>query len=202
MMTKKIFLSIFLVFTLAACHNNRTQDKPIQEGPKALEDKSAFEMISKGRRGDDLVEGLYNELVSKDDELKRLEAMIDDLNSSKGDSTASFDKFNGKIQSYFRSIDFRVSEISDSLLRNEMKLLVASNLTKYNSRIAKHSGLLKTIGQKEMKISDLHTVLKIVKTLPVIEKYQKDNMPNTGKLEGFIKQQDQTINLADTLVKK
>lgn len=34
-----------------------------------------------------------------------------------------------------------------------------------------------------------------------MEKYQKDNLPNKKQLEGFIKQQDQTINLADTLVK-
>jgi hypothetical protein len=36
--------------------------------------------------------------------------------------------------------------------------------------------------------------------LPLIEKYQKDNLPSTKPLKGFIKQQDQTISQADTLI--
>lgn len=201
-MTTKIFLSAILVFILASCQNNRMQDKPQQETPKALEDNNSLDIVSKGRRSEDLLESLYSELVSKDVELKRLEVKINDLNSSKNDSIELFNKFNGKIQSYFRSIDSNVSEIEDSLLRDKMKLLIASSLTKYNSRIAKHNELLKTLAVNEIRISDLHTALKIVRTLPVIEKYQQDNLPTTRQLEGFIKQQYQTINLADTLIKK
>jgi hypothetical protein len=201
-MTTKIFLSTILAFILVSCDDTQIQDKPQQATPKALEDNSSFEIVSKGRRSDDLVESLYNELVSKDVELKRLEVKMNDLNSSKYDSIKLFDKFNGKIQSYFGSIDRNVLEIEDSLLRDKMKLLIASNLTKYNSRIAKHNELLKTLAINEIRISDLHTVLKIVKTLPVIEKYQQNNLPTTRQLEGFVKQQDQTINLADTLIKK
>jgi hypothetical protein len=170
--------------------------------PKALEDKSiSYEIVS--RRGDDdLVESLYNELVSKDIELKKLEEKIDALNNSKSDSIESFNKFNRKIQTYFHAADRQVSAINDSLLRNKMKLLVAGNLTNYNSQVAKHQELIDIITAKETTISDLHTVLKIVKTLPLIEKYRKDNLPNTQPLKGFIKQQDQTINLADTLVNR
>lgn len=201
-MTTKICLSTILVFILTSCDNNRIQDKPRQETPKALEDNSSYDIVSKGRGSDDLLENLYNELVSKDVELKRLEVKIDDVNRSKNDSTASFNRFNGKVLSYFRSADIHVSAIEDSILREKMKLLIAGHLTKYNSRIAKHSELLKTLAINEISISDLHSVLKIVRTLPVIEKYQQDNLPTTKQLEGFIKQQDQTINLADTLIKK
>lgn len=201
-MTTKICLSAIVVFILASCHDNLIQDKPQQETPKALEDKSSFEIVSKGRRSDNLLESIYSELVSKDVELKGLEVKIDDLNNSKNDSTELFHKFDGKIQSYFRSIDSNVSEIEDSLLRDKIKLLIASNLTKYNARIAKHNELLKTLAINEVKISDLHIVLKIVKTLPVIDKYQQDNLPSTRQLDGFIKQQEQAIHLADTLIKK
>lgn len=200
-MTVKMVLSTSLVFTLASCHNNSVQDKPQQEAPKALEDKSSFEIVSK-RGDDDLIESLYNELVSKDAELKRLEVKITDLNSSKNDSIESFNKFNGKIQTYFRSADRKVSQIEDSVLRDKMKLLIANNLIKYNSRISKHSELLKTLAINEIRITDLHTVLKIIKTLPAIENYQDNNLPTTRQLEGFVKQQEQTINLSDTLVKK
>lgn len=65
---------------LASCGDNRTQDKPKQKTPKALEDKSSsYEIISK-RGNDDLLEGLYNEVVRKDIDLKKLEDRIDDEN--------------------------------------------------------------------------------------------------------------------------
>ena len=200
-MMTKIIIPI-LALTLASCNDNRTQDKPKQETPKALEDKSSsYEIISK-RGNDDLLESLYNELVSKDIELKKLEDRIDELNKSKSDTTELFDKYNGKNQSFFSSADRHVSEIKDSLVREKMKNIVALQLTKYNSKIARHNELLKLIETKQMTISDLHNVLKIFRTLPLIDKYQKENLPNTNSFEGYIKQQEETIKLADTLSKK
>lgn len=200
-MKTKIFIP-FLVLTLASCSNNRTQDKPKQETPKALEDKSSsYEIVSK-RSYDDLVESLYTELLTKDIDLKKLEDKIDELNKSKSDTTELFDNFNAKNESYFSSADRHIADIKDSLVRNKIKNLVASQLTKYNSRIARHNELLNLIEAKQLTISDLHNVLKIVRTLPLIEKYQKDNLTSTKSFQGYLKQQEEIIKLADTLSKK
>ena len=201
-MTTKIFISTILVLTFASCDNTRIQDNPKQETPKALEDKSSsYELVSK-RGYDDLVESLYNELVTKDIDLKKLEDKIDELNKSKNDTTELFDKYDGKNQSYFSSADRHVVDIKDSLLRNKMRIIVTNQLSKYNSRIGKHNELLKIIDAKQMTISDLHNVLKIVRTLPLIDKYQKDNLTDTKSFEGYIKQQEKAIQLVDTLSKK
>ena len=201
-MTTKIFISTILVLTFTSCDNTRTQDKPKQETPKALEDKSSsYELVSK-RGYDDLVESLYNELVTKDIDLKKLEDKIDELNKSKNDTTELFDKYDGKNQSYFSSADRHVVDIKDSLLRNKMRIIVTNQLSKYNSRIGKHNELLKIIDAKQMTISDLHNVLKIVRTLPLIDKYQKDNLTDTKSFEGYINQQEKAIQLVDTLSKK
>ena len=200
-MTTKTFISIITVLTLASCNNNRTQDKPKQDTPKALENKSSsYETISK-RGYDDLIESLYDELASKNIDFRQLEDKIDDLNKSKGDTTDSFDKFKEKNQAYFSSADRHILEIKDSLLRDKMKVLIANNLTKYTSSTTKHKELLKIIETKSLTISDLHNILKIVKTLPLIEKYQRDNLPDTKSFEGFIKRQNETIKLVDTLAK-
>lgn len=200
-MTTKIIILAIIVLTLATCTNNRNQDNPKQETPKALEDKSSsYEIVSK-RDYDDLVESLYSELVSKDIDLKRLEDKIKELSKHKNDNKELFDKFDGKNQSYFNYADRHVLAIQDSLAREKIKNIVASQLTKYNSRITKHNELLKLIEAKKMTIADLHNVLKIVRTLPLIDKYQKDNLPSTKPFEDFIKQQDETIKLADTLSK-
>jgi hypothetical protein len=191
-----------LVLLLASCHNTPTQDKPKQETPKALEDKSSsFEIASK-RGYDDLVESLYNELVTKNTALKKLEDNIADLNTSRNDTTSLFDKFSEKNQAYFNAANRHISEIKDSLLREKMSSLIAANLTKYNTSIARHNELLNMIERKQLTIADLHTMLKIVKTLPLIERYQHDNLPGTKSMEGYINRQDETIQLADTLSRK
>jgi len=200
-MTTKIFLSTILVLTLLSCDNNRIHDKPKQDTPKALDDNnSSYEIISK-RSYNDLVESLYSELVSKNIDLKELENKIDELNKSKSDTTELFDIYDEKNKSYFNSADRHILEIKDSLLRDKMKVLVANQLTKYNSSIARHNELLKLIEGKQLAISDLHIIVKIVKTMPLIDKYQKENLPTTKSLEGYIKEQDNTIKLEETISK-
>lgn len=200
-MTAKICLSI-VVLTLAACNGNRKDEKTIPETPKALEDKSSsYDVVSK-RGNEDLVENLYKELVSKDKDLKKLEDRVRELSSSQSDSTELFDNYNEKNQDYFRSAERHLTDIKDSLVREKMKNLVALQLANYNSRIARHNELVKIIQERQITIADLVTLLKITRTLPLIEKYQKDNLPGTKSLDGYIKEQEAVIKLADSLAGK
>jgi len=182
------------------------QDRPQQETtvlietPKSLEDKSDFSFSKRG--GSNLVESLYEELVSQDTALKRLEDQINELNKSQRDSTESFSNFNQKIKSYYRIANSDATEIKDSVLSEKIRLLVVGSLAKYNTQVSKHNELLKTIGAKESAIADLHKAVKIVTTLAVIEKYQKGNMPDTKQLRGYDQKQDKTIHLADTLLNR
>lgn len=201
-MKKQIITAAFILATLASCNSSRKQENPEPETPKALEDKStSYEIVSK-RGYDDLVESLYNELTDKTPELKKLEDKIDDLHKSKNDSTELFDKYNQKNQLYFSSANSHLERITDSLLRDKMKLLIAGSLAKYNSLISRHTDLLKSIDAKNLTLNDLHVILKITKTIPLIEKYQKDKLPSAKSLQGFSKQLDEAISYTDTLIKK
>jgi hypothetical protein len=200
-MKLQMIISLFLFLTFCACGENRTPETGKQDTPKALEDKSSEFRISK-RGHNDLVESLYEELAGKTPELKQLEGEINILNESRADSTETFIKFDEKNQDYFHAADRHVEEIKDSVLRDKMKVLIANNLSAYNLLVSSHTGLLKSINQKYLVLGDLHTVLKIVRTLPVIEKYQNDNLPTKKPLEGLARQLDATIKHADTLSKK
>jgi hypothetical protein len=199
-MTTKPFLSTILVFTLFACNNNKSDGKPKDEIPKALGDKSSLSEVVPRYAQKDMVESLFNELVSKDANLQKLEAMIDELNSSKDDSTESFNKFDQKNKDYVNSSNRHLLTIKDSVLKNKIKDLVSNQLTKYSSQIVRHDELLKIIESKQTTISDLHTALMLVKTLPLIEKYQRENLPEKEPLEGYIKRQQEAIQKADTLL--
>jgi peptidoglycan hydrolase CwlO-like protein len=201
-MRKQIIIAAVVLAALTSCNGSRKQENPEQETPKALEDKNSSFTIASKRGPDDLVESLYNELADKTPELKKLEDKIDDLNKSKTDSTESFDKYNEKNQSYYSAANSHLERITDSLLRDKMKILVANSLAKYNSLISTHTDLLKSINTNSLTLSDLHTILKITRTVPLIEKYQKDKLPSAKSLEGFSKRLDEAINYTDTLIKK
>lgn len=198
---KKLLITLSALLVIS-CNNNTSHDSEETATPKALDDKNySYEKLSK-RGYDDLVEDLYTELLHKDVQLKELEDKIMELNKYKDDSTKLFDKYDSKNQSYYNSSNIHINGIKDSILKNKMKLLVSNSFTKYDSHITKHKELLRIINNKQTTISDLHTALKIIKTLPLIEKYQAENLPNTKAIEGYIKKQDQTLKLADTLIKK
>ena len=187
--------------TLTSCDNSRTERNHKQETPKALDDKSSSEIFSK-RVHDDLIESLYKELADKTPELKDLENKIEKVTKSKGDSTESFDKYNVKNQEYFNSANRHIDQIKDSILRDKIKTLISNSLIKYNSKIARHVNLINTIDARTATLHDLYSFLKIIRTLPLIEKYQTDNIPTTKSLEAYSRQLDETIKYADTLSKK
>jgi len=189
-MRQLIFISIVLI-ALTSC--NRHKKQPQQNVPKALEEqKSTYSLISK-RGNDDLVESLYGEVADQTPALKKLEEDLDAINNSKEDSLEGFQKYHSKNKSYYNSAQNHTGRIQDSLLRERIKNLVQASQSNYNSFTAPHDNLLKSIESKETSLSDLHIALKIIKTLPVINKYQKNNLPNTKSLEGYLQQQTNTI---------
>ena len=193
---------VFILLAFTSCDSPHIQEKPQQETPKALEDKSISSDIVLKRGSGDLVESLYQELEDKSPELKDLENKIENLSKNEPDSTESFYKYNGKNKSYYASAENHVTQIGDSVLRGKMKKLIESSLTSYKAGISRHNDLLKSIGENDLTLADLHVVLKICRTLPLIQSYQRNNLPTTKSMEDFSRQLEQTIKYMDTLTKK
>lgn len=197
-------ISILLLLGLLSCTSKPQREKPKQQTPAALNDERSYSAPTKTKRGEEgnLVARLYDELAEKDSALQRLENNIQDLQNSQSDSAAQIWNFKSKMENYYTSTDYALKDIRDSVLREKMKILITRNMERYNSRMEKNNELLKTIDNKNIRISDLHVALKITQTLPVIEKYQKQNLPATKPLDGYIRQQDKTLHLLDTLLEK
>jgi hypothetical protein len=201
-MRTQLFISVFIFLTFSSCDNLPKEDKEKQETPKALKDEGSSSEISSIRVNEDMVESLYSELADKTPELKDLEQNIESVSKSKKDSIESYKKYAEKNKEYFSSTKRNIEKISDSVLRDKIKMIISNSLARYNSKILKHEDLLKSIDLKTITVEDLHTYLKIVLTLPVMDNYQTDNIPKTKSLEGLSKHLDQTINQIDTLLKK
>jgi hypothetical protein len=196
-----LFFLTFIYLSCFSCSHPPKENKQVLETPKALQEKSSFEIKTRYSSQEDLAESLYKELVDKTPELKQLEKTIDDLNDSRFDSIHSFNKYNDQNNSYFNSVNEHANSIKDSLLREKMKTIIAKSLANYNSLVSPHTDLVAAIEKKKISLTDLHTALIITKTLPVIAQYQKEHLPPTKPLAEISKQQDAVIEKANTLLK-
>ena len=201
---KNIFLVSIIVFTLLSCNQKKQQQSPAPETPQALQESGSadYSLLSKGKRMDDLVESLYEELVNKTPELKDIEKQITYLDEARIDSVEEFNNFNQKNESYYRDAGQHLTFISDSALKNKISLIISNSQSKYSTQISGHRNLLAVLDSKNVQLKDMHVILKIVKTLPLIEKYQKDNIPNKGSIEKMINKFDKTIKKIDSISNK
>lgn len=180
-----LFLSIIL---LASCQDNSSNSRNNEE-PKALQEKSIDIGRFKGRS--DLVDDLYQELANKSPELKSLEDELNGINP--GDTTAIFHDYNNKSKYYYSSAKGYIEGIRDSILKKKMLNLINKSSDKYNSEKADVESLITTINKKRTEINNYYTALKIVLTLPLIEQYQKEHLPEKSPFEKVIEKENQVL---------
>ncbi len=195
-------LSTFSFLALLSCTSPKPKELPQVEIPRPLKQDASYDLLVSKRSYDNMVERLYKDEVEKTPELSALEARIEALSKNKHDSTNAYRDYETNNQLYYSSGNMEISKIQDSVLKNRMKELIAASLKKYTTRIAPQKQLLLSIDQKTTSLNDLHTVLKLTRTLAIMEKYQDSNFPNAKPLENYSKELDATIKETDRLSKK
>jgi hypothetical protein len=178
---------------MVCCGEKRTNNKPVeQETPKALQDNK-LAIKSYSRSGTDMIDELYQELVDKSPELKKLEDDLGIINSKASDLETNFNAYNQKSNSYYYSANEKTSAITDSLLRKKILAIITNNKNLYDNKTASVNSLRKLISDNSSTIKDSYSVLKIVLTLQLIEKYQNDNLPDKKNFKDIIKEQEKLI---------
>lgn len=199
-MKLNLFTLIMAVAILISCKEKPTAQTDSTEVSKALSDKDSGTGYSIKKERYDLLEQLYEELLQKDTNLKALEDEIAVVKSSKFDSLQRFHGFNGKNEAYFNSAKFQANQITDSVLKKRVQQLIADKQAAYKKKIATHLALTDTIDVNDKKIGDLHRLLKITKTLPLIEQYQ-NSPPSMKSMERYIAEQNNVIEKQNKSIK-
>jgi DNA anti-recombination protein RmuC len=182
-MLKKI--AYFSLILLISCGENETNHRSNEE-PEAFQEKSID--IGRFRKGNDLVEDLYQELVEKSPELKSLEDELSQLNTR--DTANIFYNYNQKSNDYYRDAENHTNSITDSVMKQKIVNLITKSSDKYVSKKADLKNLMNTINEKRNEINNYHSALKIILTIPLIEEYQKQHLPNKSPYEKVIKKED------------
>ncbi|WP_426327492.1 hypothetical protein [Pedobacter sp. R-06] len=198
---KKNIAYCLLICTAFSCQDVERPTKSKDDTPTALAEEESYNIVSKRGR-EDLIDNLYAEIIAKDLVLKKVDDNIREIEDGKNDSLKKFNSYDEKNQDYFFSANAHVKEIQDSVLRKTLTALIAKNMEAYKVRTLQYKKLARSIDTKTSSLNDLSLALKISRTLPLIEKYQKENLPDNKSILNLSSKIDQTIKLADTLYKK
>jgi hypothetical protein len=197
--TRIVLIGIFALLMIVSCggeqvENNQRENK---ETPNALKDEKLN--IKSYSRTNDLTEELYQELVNNNTALKKFEDDLREYLPKPNELNEKFQQFESKSNNYYSSANDKTADIGDSLLKKKVTDLISSSSSKYKTKTTELNSLVKQISKNGSTINDYHTVLKIVLTLPLIEKYQDDNMPNQKEFKDLIPLQEKLIFQIDSL---
>jgi len=201
---KKIFISI-LVVTIAlgsilySCSKNTNSKE--EETPKVLQQGYTSSKF-RSNDYDHLVESLYSELVNKTPELKKLEDDLDIYDERMRDSLKVFADYNLKSNAYYGDALYEIKSMNDSVLKKKIYEIVENSKKNYDKKNAKIEALLGVLNKNDISIRDYHKVLKIMLTLPIIEKYQDENLPGSKPIDNLSKEQSVLIKKINELTPK
>jgi len=188
---KNYLLSIVVlpsILMIVSCNGNKSENRDSEvQNPEALQDDIKLKSISK--RGGNLIDDLYAELVEKTPELKKLETDLETFQETPSETQNVFHNYDRNSNQFYENATRYANEITDSLSKKRILALIQKSNEKYDSDSKEIKELVKQISNSQNSIQDNHTILKIALTIPLIEKYQKENLPKKKEFLGTIAKQ-------------
>lgn len=202
MIQRKInILMFFALAFLPSCGENqqgRDTKQTEKENPKPLQTDEIA--ISSFRGNHDLIQELYDELVNKNVDLQKLEKDIEDFNPNV--ASEKFFIYDNKSTNFYNSANVKISSINDTLLKKRILSIILKSENKYHNKTNELNSILKSISQNKLTLNDHHAVLKILLTLPLIEKFQEDHKPDKNEFKSLQIEQQKLIKRIDSLTPK
>jgi hypothetical protein len=187
---------------MVSCHNSNDNVNKHPATPEALkEESSAFELITK-RGGEDLVESLYLAVERNNPSLAQLRDSIASVEKTQSSAVEDFDQFISKNDQYYIAARRRMQAIKDTLLQARLKAIVDDSEKSFAASIKIDSSARAKIDSNRNQIDDLYSAVKILKTLPLMKKFQVDSKPDKAKMETYLNRQKKLLQSLDSLVKK
>ncbi len=177
---------------MISCKKNISTENKIVE--KAAENTESSFPIKRMSYSEDILNGMYSELMKNDSELKKLDDKINLLQQDSKKMKEIYQDVINNSDNYYTSAQNKAKTIQDSTLKKEILNLVKNSSEKFDLKKNKLEELTKQVNLNYNKIYSFYNVIKIRKTLPEIEKYQKANPIKTDSLNNFINKQNQLLN--------
>lgn len=192
----KALIPILIISAFVSCNRpERIVTPKNSETPKALQEENLIEEVSSfSKRGDDdLIDELYSEQVNKTSGLKEVETLIDKVREDEVEAVNDFENYTNKSSRFYNSANRHISNLSDSTLKATLLALINESESKDRNRSARLTALIEQIRTNSSSINDYHEAIKVIVTLPIIEKYQTVNLPKDSLYRRIIGNQQKTL---------
>lgn len=189
---KKTLLICLFTLLIYSCKENNSDKNEIVE--KAAENTESSFPIKRMSKSQDILDGIYSELLKNDSKLQKLDSKVLSLQQDKKTIQSMYHDIINNSDDYYLLAENEAKSIRDSTLKKEILELVKNSLGKFNTKKNKYEELQKQANFNYYKIFSFYQALKIRKTLPEIEKYQKANPLKADSLTQFINKQNQLLN--------
>jgi len=181
-------LTSFILLSIISCEQKENEKKI----PDALNDDKISVSGSFRSYDENIVEKLYSEILKNDKELQNLDNEIQNSFDKSHNIRKELYSYDDKSKNYYSTAINGTKSINDSILKKKLVELVRDSETKYNINVSKIKKLTGIIESNNASITDNYTFFKTSLTIPIIEKYQKENNPSSQPLQNFINEQIKT----------
>lgn len=189
---KKIIITFSISLLVISCKKDIPAENKIVE--KAAGNTESSFPIKRMGKSQDILDGMYSELIKNDLKLQALnEKVISTRKDSKIIEDLNVDILKNTTD-YYDQAENSAKSIQDSVLKKEIMELVNNSSDNYYVKKDKFEELKRQLKINNEKIYSFYQAVKIRKTLPEIEKYQKANPLKTDSLINFINKQNQLLN--------
>jgi hypothetical protein len=176
-------IGIIIVAALTACAAPRTEEP---QAPQALQEPGVMDKVDEysGRSGSgDLVEALFEEALKEDAVLRQLYADIDARARAHEDSTEQWRHFEQKNTQYYADARHHSTRITDTLARTDLQAHVDKSNAAYDANVTPARELDSAYARARSVVADLSTLVKVQRTLAMLERYQQEHGPLKATLQ-------------------
>jgi hypothetical protein len=129
-----------------------------------------------------LVDELYYQAVKQNSSLEAIDEDMERFYKKKDDALEKYNSFTAYNNRYYNDARAEAAAIQDAAQRQAAHDLINASEARYKTKLVGWQSDIATLNSNEKELKNLYARLKIITTLPVIEKFQT-GLPDGNRLK-------------------
>lgn len=149
----------------------------------------------------DLMDELYEQATKQNNNLKDIEEGIDKFHKNKQDALEKYNSYTNYNTRYYADAKTHAAAITDATTRQKALDMISKSEVAYNNGLTNWKNHIATLNVQERELKDLHELLEVLITIPMIEKHQQSSLPDNNKLKETNTDHQQVIEKIKAITK-
>ncbi len=133
--------------------------------------------------GRDLVEELFEQAVKQNNSLESIEDDIEKFYKNRNEAIEKYNSYVAYNNRYYTDAKSKAATIAEAATKQRANDIISKSEAAYKAKTAEWQNTIATLNANEKILTDLHALLEIIITEPMIEKYQNSGLPDNTKIK-------------------